>query len=218
MENHFQSEESYGSIIGPPSTLAQLYFTTRFKANLFFNNSAAFDIYKLYLEYLIQTGGRNSTDQRISKGSYLYRSTDLILPSLNGLEFKDLIKVRQNEVMFVDWRTALGKAMERLENENVMHGSQKKFQQLVEDELLPAKLHIEQEIRKSSILSKGKSAGIAFALGAMGGAFTGELINSIISGSVVGAGLFIKEYLELRKELDTNRAFLGLYNSLLPQS
>jgi hypothetical protein len=93
----------------------------------------------------------------------------LSVPRLDGLTWRDLVAIRQNDDAFAEWRTHLGHGLDRIREERAA-GRFADARRLLQDELAPARARLSESARRSSSLSRAASGAVSFVLGALGGA------------------------------------------------
>lgn len=116
-------------------------------------------------------------DTLIAKGHYdeisaqesVWQSKSLLLPEISNIDLNDLVRIRDDEVIFSDWRNSVGAVSRQWRS--IAHSqsnvSGKQMEQIFDHELMPIRHKLEAEVSKSRFGNLFESSAVSFAAGAV---------------------------------------------------
>jgi len=222
IKNNLKNELGLTSIYEIRKVIEQsLWIGDRFKFDLFIPGKESISFFDAYSRMILH---QNPTTNKLFEASAGNLILDCNLPTIDKLSLNDIISIRSDSDAFKSWRASLRLVLQR-SYEDLLKDSfnPNELRRLADEEFASARLAIETEIKKSSVLTLGKTGVRSVGIGLMAGVVTATIVANpfmVLASSAASSGItFLWDYIGSKLNKSKNmkntalKAHYALWNS-----
>lgn len=212
-KDQFDEEKSLRCEVAHEDILRLLFYCVRYGASCTLDQGIYEPILSEVLRFGKAMGGQFTVTKENMKSreqiALVNRLAQISIPNLGNISIDDIVAVRSQSEAFNHWRDLLSEGIQSIEET----GDPGLVSESVKDSLARGKEAIDQEIKKSSLLSSAKESFYSFAIGAIAGVALGDALKAIATGSLTATLSILKEFLVSGKDRSAKKSLLKHYAS-----